>query len=273
MSNKQNLVTAEHLTKRNKKTIYSFIYVNKPIKKHKNYETMKNNENAATSNEKTSSSSNTSSSAKEKKSVGSGGGVGWFHSLTRRKKSQSQLSLENSLAANNCTQENASGSASMSTNNNNESPPPSTVPMLVRSCNGTLETSLAHNCDSAAGNCSCNPMNNSRKRKEEKNAFQRFRKKMGIRFPSLRRRKASGEDENSATTDASAEFLTQSPVHEPLQFNFQHIHNSDLASGGMPGEDHMTPFTHDFERFIKKKWLYRHDPNLIMYQASCEMLR
>ncbi|XP_013104964.1 uncharacterized protein LOC106085309 [Stomoxys calcitrans] len=167
------------------------------------------------------------SSEKEKK-------IGWFHSLTRRKKSQSQNSINISATVSD-TEPTSSSIQQMQSNNNN-----------------TIE----------AAESACNP-GSGRKRKEEKNAFQRFRKKIGLRF-SLRRRKSFQGD--GATTDASSEFTTASPIHEPLQFNFKRSVTTDDA-------DIVTPFSNDLKRFIKKKWLEREDgPNRVMYEASCEML-
>lgn len=185
------------------------------------------------------------SSDKEKK--------GWFSSLTRRKKSQSQNSInlsattfyndESELLR---TSTAASCSSVIQSNNNN-----------------TIGTTAEENSNASS---SCNVASGSgRKRKEEKNAFQRFRKKMGLRF-SLRGRK-SLPDGDGATTDASSEFTTTSPIHEPLKFNFKRNLTTEDA-------DVSTPFSNDFKRFIKKKWLEREDgPNWIMYGASCEMLK
>ncbi|XP_061391634.1 uncharacterized protein LOC133327073 [Musca vetustissima] len=172
-----------------------------------------------------------SSADKEKK--------GWFSSLTRRKKSQSQNSINLSATTSTFYDE-------KSNNNNN-------------TIGGTVEE------NASCVNLGSSGSTGGRKRKEEKNAFQRFRKKMGLRF-SLRRRK-SLQDGDGATTDASSEFTTTSPIHEPLQFNFQR--NLTAAEDA----DLSTPFSNDFKRFIKKKWLEREDgPNWIMYGASCEML-
>lgn len=218
--------------------------------------------------------------AKEKK------GVGWFHSLTRRKKtpSQSSINCPNSSAQTqtsrdshdgvvvptNQTTDSSANNFLQQTNNNNEP--------LMRSCNNEnldLISSAATGAGADAPSCSgtSSSNNSARKRKEEKNAFQRFRKRMGLRFPSLRRHKHSSID--GATTDASCEFLTHSPIHEPLHFNFKRSTSSNCATTGLSTDDSdMVPFTHDFKRFIRKKWLEREDgPNLIMYEASCEMLK
>ncbi|XP_075169981.1 suppressor of Cytokine Signaling at 44A [Haematobia irritans] len=163
---------------------------------------------------------------------------GWFHSLTRRKKSQSQnsINLSAAISDNELLPTPAATSSQIQSNNNN-----------------TIDAEAT--CHTVVG----------RKRKEEKNAFQRFRKKMGLRF-SLRRRK-SFQGDGGATTDASSEFLTSSPVHQPLQFNFKGSNTTNDEA------DTFTPFSNDFKRFIKKKWLEREDgPNWIMYGASSEML-
>lgn len=215
----------------------------------------------------------TPTTTKEKK-------IGWFHSLTRRKKSQSQNSINCSIASvgdvdddivNNetnaqqtpssvvtCAGVVASASSTQLNSNNNNEP-------TMRSCNASAGDATAAN----AASCS----NNGRKRKEEKNAFQRFRKKMGLRFPSLRRRKQSFNDDG-ATTDASSEFLTHSPIHEPLQFNFKRSSSNCATAGFSSDENDTIPFTNDFKRFIKKKWLERAEgENRIMYDASSEMLK
>ena len=220
----------------------------------------------------------TATITKEKK------GVGWFHSLTRRKKTPSQSSINcpnpTSSDSHDCvvampTNQSTDSSASnflQQTNNNNEP--------LMRSCNNenldiisSTATGAGADVPSCSGTCSGGSNNSARKRKEEKNAFQRFRKRMGLRFPSLRRHKHSSID--GATTDASCEFLTHSPIHEPLHFNFKRSTSSNCATAGLSTDDSdMVPFTHDFKRFIKKKWLEREDgPNMIMYEASCEMLK
>uniref|UniRef100_A0A1B0BDL8 Uncharacterized protein n=1 Tax=Glossina palpalis gambiensis TaxID=67801 RepID=A0A1B0BDL8_9MUSC len=199
-----------------------------------------NNENnvvhdANASTEETSPTSAT----KEKK-------LSWFHSLTRRKKIASPSSTNSSSTASNDTM-----------NNNNE-------PAGRMSAGISREEGL--NASSSKG----------RKRKEDKNVFQRFRKKMGLRFHSLRRRHA---DENgeiydiiaNGTIDASSEFLTHSPMHESLSFNF--IRSNSQAANLLHEEPEMIPFTQDFKRFIVKKWLEREEgPNRVMYKASNEML-
>lgn len=215
--------------------------------------------------------------AKEKK--------GWFHSLTRRKKTLSQTSINcgptttaakttanttetNEIVSPEINNEDPSPIAShiIQTNNNNEP--------LMRSCNATTATAATGDDAASADIPSCSSSSNSgRKRKDEKNAFQRFRKRMGLRFPSLRRLKHSSID--GATTDASSEFLTHSPIHEPLHFNFKRSTSSNCATAGFStDETDMIPFTNDFKQFIKKKWLERDGgPNWIMYEASCEMLK
>lgn len=198
---------------------------------------------------------------------------GWFHSLTRRKKTQSQLSINSQnqssaeatvlVMAENQTAAEASdplSSSYLQTDNNNEP--------LMRSCNVSENTASAD-----TPSCSSNSNNSTRKRKDEKNAFQRFRKRMGLRFPSLRRHKHSSI--GGATTDASSEFLTHSPIHEPLHFNFKRSTSTNCGiTGYNTDENDMIPFTNDFKRFIRKKWLeHEKGPNLVMYEASCEMLK
>ncbi|XP_065369577.1 uncharacterized protein Socs44A [Calliphora vicina] len=231
-------------------------------------------EAATTSATMTTNAITSTTSTKEKKG-------GWFHSLTRRKKTQSQSSInypnpsiQTTMTTTTPAARESNGMAIaadtnttnyLHTNNNNEP--------LMRSCNASssaanedLTSADIPSCSSSSGN------NSARKRKDEKNAFQRFRKRMGLRFPSLRRHKHSSID--GATTDASFEFLTHSPIHEPLHFNFKRSSSSNCATAGLSTDDSdMIPFTNDFKRFIRKKWLEREEgPNLIMYEASCEML-
>lgn len=92
-----------------------------------------------------------------------------------------------------------------------------------------------------------------RKRKDKKNMFSRIRKKMGLGLSALRNWHSMGDDCDcdGGTTDAMYEFLTPPVRVEPT-----------------------LPFTHDYMRFIKRKWLERQDtPNEVMYKACSEMLK
>ncbi|KAL7737791.1 hypothetical protein ACLKA6_006179 [Drosophila palustris] len=158
---------------------------------------------------------------------------GWFHSLTRRKKSDSALASSSSTVT--------AGPHSVHLQNNNNEP-----------IGGSLEAS----CSTAAGDASI--INSSsiggalRKRKDKKNMFSRIRKKMGLGLSALRNWHSMGDDCDcdGGTTDAMYEFLTPPIRVEPT-----------------------LPFTHDYMRFIKKKWLDRQDtPNEVMYKACSEML-
>uniref|UniRef100_A0A1A9X3E4 Uncharacterized protein n=1 Tax=Glossina brevipalpis TaxID=37001 RepID=A0A1A9X3E4_9MUSC len=208
-----------------------------------------NNENVVLGENAIQETSPTSTAAtKEKK-------LSWFHSLTRRKKI---LSPTSSLANSSITSNSTAANETM--NNNNE-------PSVRMSMSSVLDREDESNASSSKG----------RKRKEEKNVFQRFRKKMGLRFHSLRRRRRVDEnDENNdavvnGTIDASSEFLTHSPMHESLSFNF--IRSNSHTANLLSEEPEMIPFTQDFKRFIVKKWLGHEDgPNRIMYKASSEML-
>ncbi|KAM8714324.1 hypothetical protein ACLKA7_014454 [Drosophila subpalustris] len=167
---------------------------------------------------------NAASNTKEKR--------GWFHSLTRRKKSDSALASSSSTVN--------AGPHSVHLQNNNNEP-----------IGGSLEAS----CSTAAGDASI--INSSiggelRKRKDKKNMFSRIRKKMGLGLSALRNWHSMGDDCDcdGGTTDAMYEFLTPPIRVEPT-----------------------LPFTHDYMRFIKKKWLDRQDtPNEVMYKACSEML-
>lgn len=203
---------------------------------------------------------------------------GWFHSLTRRKKTQTQSTFYSSPGAQITTSstttpdiqaEEASNLLStttcLQTNNNNE-------PLIG--------TRIPTNRDPSGGDApSCSGSNNStRKRKDEKNVLQRICKKMGLRLTSFRinKQSLSSSIDEGATTDASSEFLTRSPIHEPLHFNFKCNTVSDnCATVGIINDDvDMIPFTNDFKRFIRKKWLEREEgPNRVMYEASSEMLK
>lgn len=158
---------------------------------------------------------NTNTNPREKRS--------WFHSLTRRKKSDSAL-------------------GSSSSNNNNE---PIGASSLEASCSSGAGGDASTNCSSIGGGA-------LRKRKDKKNMFSRIRKKMGLGLSALRNWHSMGDDCDcdGGTTDAMYEFLTPPIRVEPT-----------------------LPFTHDYMRFIKKKWLDRQDtPNEVMYKACSEML-
>ncbi|EDW61593.1 uncharacterized protein Socs44A [Drosophila virilis] len=91
-----------------------------------------------------------------------------------------------------------------------------------------------------------------RKRKDKKNMFSRIRKKMGLGLNALRNWHSMGDDCDcdGGTTDAMYEFLAPPIRVEPS-----------------------LPFTHDYKRFIRKKWMERQDaPNEVMYKACLEML-
>lgn len=92
-----------------------------------------------------------------------------------------------------------------------------------------------------------------RKRKDKKNMFSRIRKKMGLGLSALRNWHSMGDDCDcdGGTTDAMYEFLAPPIRVEPS-----------------------LPFTHDYKRFIRKKWMERQDaPNEVMYKACLEMLK
>ncbi|XP_062134658.1 uncharacterized protein LOC133844601 isoform X1 [Drosophila sulfurigaster albostrigata] len=160
----------------------------------------------------------------------------WFHSLTRRKKLDSGCS-----------------STVVHLQNNNNEPP----------LGGTLEASCSSNTaaatgtgDALASNCSSNN-GAMRKRKDNNNKktmFSRIRKRMGLGLSALRNWHSMGDDCcddcDGGTTDAMYEFLTPAIRVEPT-----------------------LPFTHDYMRFITKKWLERQEaPNEVMYKACSEML-
>lgn len=212
----------------------------------------------------------TSAKAKERK--------GWFHSLTRRKNAQTQSTFypnsgtqitTSSTTPSTIETDEASNFLSTATclqsNNNNE-------PLVRTTCIATNEEdpSLVD-----VPSCSSSNSNSTRKRKDEKSAFQRFRKKMDLRLSSFRLRVQSllTSTDEGATTDASSEFLTRSPIHEPLHFNFKCSSTSNICATSADDAD-MIPFTNDFKRFIKKKWLESENgPNRVMYEASSEMLK
>ncbi|XP_036331916.1 uncharacterized protein LOC118743388 [Rhagoletis pomonella] len=191
----------------------------------------------------TTSSATTPTTSKEKRN--------WFQSLTRRKKSQSQISLADIPST--------SREPPNTQNNNNE--PLQAACIRNPSSGYDSNTNKEHGLSSSTG----------RKRKDEKNVFQRLRKKMGLRFSSLRHRNDVGDENDiggacaGGTINASDEFLTHSPIREPqLQFNF--TQNTLI-------EEQMVPFTHDYKRFIVKKWLQNEPrPNHVMYTACSEML-
>ncbi|XP_034477788.1 uncharacterized protein LOC117784224 [Drosophila innubila] len=166
----------------------------------------------------------TATNTKEKRS--------WFHSLTRRKKSDSALASSSSTVT--------AGSHSVHLQNNNNEP-----------IGGTLEASSSTAGDASVSNSS-NLGGALRKRKDKKNMFSRIRKKMGLGLSALRNWHSMGDDCDcdGGTTDAMYEFLTPPIRIEPT-----------------------LPFTHDYMRFIRRKWLERQDtPNEVMYKACSEML-
>ncbi|XP_030378969.1 uncharacterized protein LOC115627429 [Scaptodrosophila lebanonensis] len=130
--------------------------------------------------------------------------------------------------------------ASQVQNNNNE---PLCVAEHAAGSSHSVDGSLAAATSSQGGTL--------RKRKDKKTLFQRIRKKMGLGLSSLRNWHSMGDDceADCGTTDATYEFLARPRIEPPL------------------------PFTHDYMRFIRKKWLERQDPpNLVMYKACSEML-
>ncbi|XP_011182900.1 uncharacterized protein Socs6_2 [Zeugodacus cucurbitae] len=170
----------------------------------------------------------------------------WFQSLTRRKKSSSQMSLADIPST--------SRHVPQIQNNNNE---PEQVTCTRN--NTAVNDANSMNVTSVTG----------RKRKEGKNVFQRLRKKMGLRFSSLRNRQdESGKSDcgvacASGTINATDEFSTHSPIHEPQQ----------RALYTNVEEEEIIPFTIGYKRFIAKKWLENEEsPNRIMYTASSQML-
>ncbi|XP_054740433.1 suppressor of cytokine signaling 4 [Anastrepha obliqua] len=192
----------------------------------------------------TSNATTPTSATKEKRN--------WFQSLTRRKKSQSQMSLADIPST--------SRESPLVQNNNNE-------PLQVICTRNPIRDLDANtNKESDIGGTI------GRKRKDEKNVFQRLRKKMGLRFSSLRHRQEPADETDSGggcaggTINASDEFLTHSPIREPkLLFNF--------AQSKPVEEQEIVPFTNGYKRFIIKKWLQKEArPNHIMYTACSEML-
>ncbi|KAH8402109.1 hypothetical protein KR009_009836 [Drosophila setifemur] len=160
---------------------------------------------------------------------------GWFHSLTRRKKSDSALAISPSC------------SSSTGPNNNNE------VCVLEAS---TTDSSMA-SCSNGSGAMGQGAGGTLRRRREkrDRNVLARLRRKVGQGLSSLRNWHSMGDCDNDCdggTTDATYEFLTPTICSEPT-----------------------LPFTHDYLRFIRKKWLERedaHSPNQVMYKACSEML-
>ncbi|CAD7014392.1 suppressor of cytokine signaling 4 [Ceratitis capitata] len=197
---------------------------------------------ATTSN--TSNATTPTSTIKEKRN--------WFQSLTRRKKSQSQLSLANTPST--------SRDLPHIQNNNNE-------PVQLgctRNINIGNDGNTRNNLEVSDASV--------RSRKGAKNVFQRLRKRMGLRFSSLRNRqeevgKPDGVDICAGgTINASDEFLTHSPIREPHQ---QFEYSSSITAE----EQQIVPFTQGYKQFIAKKWLQKEArPNHIMYTASSEML-
>lgn len=160
----------------------------------------------------------------------------WFYSLTRRKKSDSALASSSSTAA----VATAGGSQSAQLQNNNNEP-----------LGAAMETSCS---SAAASDSNSSSLGGAlRKRKDKKNMFSRIRKKMGLGLSALRNWHSMGDDCDcdGGTTDAMYEFLAPPIRVEPT-----------------------LPFTHDYMRFIKKKWLEQQDaPNEVMYKACSEMLK
>lgn len=170
----------------------------------------------------------------------------WFQSLTRRKKSQSQVSLADIPST--------SRQVPQIQNNNNE-------PVQVTCARNTVTVKDANTITDV--NIS------GRKRKDGKNVFQRLRKKMGLRFSSLRNRldetdkSECGVAYASGTINAADEFSTHSPLHELQQ-----------CAQNITVEEETLPFTNSYKRFIAKKWLENEErPNRIMHTASSQMLR
>lgn len=156
---------------------------------------------------------------------------GWFHSLTRHKKSNSSLAI--------------SSSSSSGQNNNNE------VCVLEASA---MDSSMA-SCSNGSGTLSGTGGTLRRRReKRDRNVFARLRRKVGQGLSSLRNWHSMGDNDcDGGTTDATYEFLTPPIRSEPT-----------------------LPFTHDYLRFIRKKWLEREDahcPNQVMFKACSEMLK
>ncbi|KAH8284713.1 hypothetical protein KR018_012041 [Drosophila ironensis] len=156
---------------------------------------------------------------------------GWFHSLTRRKKSDSALAL---------SAHSSSGSSTSAPNNNNEVAGPDTS--IACSSNGS-SAGIPSGSSSGGGTLS------RRREKRDRNMFAKLRDK--VRGFALRNWRSMGDnDSDGGTTDATYEFLTPAIRSEPTLL-----------------------FTHDYSRFIRKKWLEREEcPNLVMYKACSEML-
>ncbi|KAH8276510.1 hypothetical protein KR026_006732 [Drosophila bipectinata] len=154
---------------------------------------------------------------------------GWFHSLTRHKKSNSSLAI--------------SSSSSGGQNNNNE------VCVLEASA---MDSSMA-SCSNGSGTLGAGGTLRRRREKRDRNVFARLRRKVGQGLSSLRNWHSMGDNDcDGGTTDATYEFLTPPIRSEPT-----------------------LPFTHDYLRFIRKKWLEREDahcPNQVMFKACSEML-
>jgi len=134
----------------------------------------------------------------------------------------------------------ASASSSGSQNNNNEVCVLEAADSSMASCSngGTSTGTLRRRRD---------------KDKEKRNVFARLRRKVGQGLSSLRNWHSMGDCDDGGTTDATYEFLTPAICPEPT-----------------------LPFTHDYLRFIRKKWLERedaHSPNQVMYKACSEMIK
>ncbi|EDX15458.1 GD15367 [Drosophila simulans] len=113
---------------------------------------------------------------------------GWFHSLTRRKKSDSALAVS------------ASASTSGSQNNNNEVCVLEAADSSMASCsNGGTGTGTLRR----------------RRDKDKRNVFARLRRKVGQGLSSLRNWHSMGDCDDGGTTDATYEFLTPAICPEP----------------------------------------------------------
>ncbi|XP_011204849.1 suppressor of cytokine signaling 4 [Bactrocera dorsalis] len=170
----------------------------------------------------------------------------WFQSLTRRKKSQSQVSLADIPST--------SRQVPQIQNNNNE---PVQV-TCTRNAAAVKDANITNDANASG-----------RKRKDGKNVFQRLRKRMGLRFSSLRNRNDETDNSEfgvacaSGTINAADEFSTHSPIHEPRQY----VLNIAVE------EEEIIPFTISYKRFLAKKWLENEErPNRVMYTASSQML-
>ncbi|XP_017072766.1 suppressor of cytokine signaling 4 [Drosophila eugracilis] len=119
--------------------------------------------------------------------------------------------------------------------------------------NNNNEVCVLEAADSSMASCSNGGTGTLRRRrdKDKRNVFARLRRKVGQGLSSLRNWHSMGDCDDGGTTDATYEFLTPAICTEPTLL-----------------------FTHDYMRFIRKKWLEREDhlPNQVMYKACSEML-